>query len=269
MWIPKYKRDENKGVESPIPTQVVSNEEFLPRPQNPQQKQVEQLIAETGEVNAKRLGMKRRDFMRSSMGFATALLAMNRVYGNHWEVDAAEAFEPAATAEKFPKGEYFIVDVQTHFTNSYDLGNERAGGGGGFRQYEFLKNMGFNLKADSEAYSFGNFVKEIYFDSETSVAVISGVPTREKQRDDKGKVLEGPDRSRAGLPSWLMSKRKQDINQLAGSQRALCQGNVAPNHYWDKVKNQQDLPALYEQMEREAKIYKIDSWKWYCHTDPG
>jgi hypothetical protein len=22
-------------------------------------------------------------------------------------------------------------------------------------------------------------------------------------------------------------------------------------------------------MEREARLYKIDSWKWYCHTDPG
>ena len=22
-------------------------------------------------------------------------------------------------------------------------------------------------------------------------------------------------------------------------------------------------------MEREVKLYGIDSWKWYCHTDPG
>jgi predicted TIM-barrel fold metal-dependent hydrolase len=270
MWIPKYKRDAKKGVDSPIPTQVVSNEEFTPRPQNKKQRQVEHLIGRWGAENAKKLGLRRRDFMRTSMGFATALLAMNRVHGPFWEVDPVEAFEPAATAEKWPKGEYFIVDVQTHFTNAYDLGQERRGGGGGFRTYEFLKNMGFQLKADAEAYSFHNFLKEIYFDSETSLAVISGVPSREKQRDDKtGKVLEGPARSRAGLPSWLMSKRKQDINQIAGSVRALCQGNVAPNHYWDKVKNQPDLPALFEQMEREVKLYKIDSWKWYCHTDPG
>ena len=86
--------------------------------------------------------------------------------------------------------------------------------------------MGFNLKADAEAYSFHNFIKEIFFDSETSVAVISGVPSREKQRDDQGKVLEGPARSRSGLPSWLMTKRKQDINQMAGGLRALCQANA-------------------------------------------
>lgn len=270
MWIPKYKRDALKGVDSPIPTQVVSNEEILPRPQNKKQQHVEYLIKTWGEQNAKRVGMNRRDFMRSSMGFATAVLAMNAVHGPYWEVDAAEAFEPAAAAEKWPKGEYFIFDVQSHFTNSYDLGIERrAGQGGGFRQYEFLKNMGFNLKGDAEAYSFHNFVKEIFFDSETSMIVISGVPTKEKQRDEKGKVLEGADRSRAGLPSWLMSKRKKDLNDLAGCQRALCQGNCAPNHYWDKVKDQPDWPALWEQMEREVKTYGMDSWKWYCHTDPG
>ena len=269
MWIPKYARDRKKGVCSPIPTQVVSNEEILPRPQNKKQKRLEHLIGNWGQENAKRVGMERRDFMRTSMGFATALLASNTVFGNYWEVDPVEAFEPAATAEKWPKGEYFIIDVQTHFTNTYDIGQERTGVGGGFRQYEFLKNMGVNLKADAEAYSFHNFIQEIFFDSETSVAVISGVPNREKQRDENGKVLEGVARSRAGLPSWLMSRRMKDINDLAGSQRALCQGNVAPNHYWNKSTDKPDWPALYEQMEREAKLYGIDSWKWYCHTDPG
>jgi len=160
MWIPKYKRDALKGVDSPIPTQVVSNEEILPRPQNKKQQHVEHLIGKWGAENARRLGMNRRDFMRTSMGFATAVLAMNAVHGAYWEVDAAEAFEPAATAEKWPKGEYFVLDVQSHFTNAYDLGVERrAGQGGGFRQYEFLKNMGFSLKGDAEAYSFHNFVK--------------------------------------------------------------------------------------------------------------
>ncbi len=56
---------------------------------------------------------------------------------------------------------------------------------------------------------------------------------------------------------------------MAGSVRALCQGNCAPNHYWDMKTNSQDKHALFEQMEREVKLYGIDSWKWYCHTDPG
>ena len=38
MWIPKWLRDLKKGVDSPMPTQVVSNEEFIPRPQTQAQK---------------------------------------------------------------------------------------------------------------------------------------------------------------------------------------------------------------------------------------
>jgi len=99
--------------------------------------------------------------------------------------------------------------------------------------------------------------------------VISGVPGRETHLDKAGNVLEGPTRGGGILPSWLMSARKKDINSMAGSQRALCQGNCAPNHYWDAKTNSQDKKALFEQMEREVKLYGIDSWKWYCHTDPG
>ena len=153
MWIRKAIRDMKKGVDSPMPTQVVSNEEFEPRPQTEKQKHVEQLIGELSEERAKKLGMKRRDFMRSSMGLATCFLASNLAYGkNYWDVDEAETWEAAAYNEKWPKNEYFIIDVQAHFTNGVPIR--------GFRDAEFVKNMGFQLKTDGEAYSFKNFVKE-------------------------------------------------------------------------------------------------------------
>ncbi len=262
MWIRKASRDRKKGVDSPMPTQVVSNEEFIPRPQSRQQKQVEHLIGEMGAEKAKKLGMDRRTFMASAMGMAVCCLAQNKVFGKVWDVDEAETMEMAAIEEKFPKGEYFIMDVQAHFTNGVALP---------FRDMEFVKNMGFTLKNDVEAYSYRNFVKEMFFDSETEMLVISGVPTLEKQRGPDGRVLEGKDRTphRGILPSWLMSQARNEINQLAGSQRALCQGNLAPNHYWNKTTNTMDKAATIEQMERELNVYKIDSWKWYCHTDPG
>jgi uncharacterized protein len=265
MWIRKAIRDEKKGVDSPMPTQVVSNEEFEPRPQNAQQKKVEHLIGELSEARAKKLGMKRRDFMRSSMGLATCFLASNLAYGkNYYEVDEAETWEAAAYDEKWPKSEYFIIDVQAHFTNGAALR---------FRDMEFVKNMGFQLKNDTESYSFRNFVKEMYFDSETAMVVISGVPGREQLRDKDGKVLEGaartPGASGMVLPSWVMHKARKTINELAGSQRALNQGNLAPNHYWDKATNTMDKTSLIEQMERELQVYGISSWKWYCHTDPA
>ena len=260
MWIRKVQRDQKKGVDSPMPTQVVSNEEFIPRPQNPRQKKLETLIGEMGAANAKKIGMDRRAFMASSMGLATCFLASNKIYGKAFDVDEAEAFEPAAVEEKWPKGEYFVMDVQSHFTNGFALK---------FRDNEFVKNMGFKLTNDVESYGFKNFIKEMFFDSETDMLVISGVPGREIQKGPDGKVLEGRARAGGVLPSWLMSQSKKTINDLAGSKRALCQGNLAPNHYWNKNTNSVDKAATLEQMEREMKLYGIDSWKWYCHTDPG
>ena len=82
-------------------------------------------------------GHQRRDFMRTSMGLATCFLASNLAYGkNYWDVDEAETWESAAYDEKWPKDEYFIIDVQSHFTTGLALN---------FRNNEFMKNMGFNL----------------------------------------------------------------------------------------------------------------------------
>ena len=261
MWIRKGDRDRRKGVDSPMPTQMVSNEEIIPRRQTGEQKNVEHLITEMGEANAKKVGMDRRDYMRTSMGLATVWLASNQVFGQNFDVAPEEAFEPAASEEKYPKAEYFIIDLQAHFTAGFALN---------FRNNEFMKNMGFNLKDDAESYSFKNFVKEMYFDSDTAICVISGVPGRERNKDDAGNVLEGRMRGGGILPSWLMSKAAAEINSLAGgSVRAVPQGNLAPNHYWDKATNSIDKAATLEQMEREVKKYGIKSWKWYCHTDPG
>jgi hypothetical protein len=264
MWVPKWRRDRNKGVDSPMPTQIVSNEEFIPRPQNKNQAQVEYLIDTMATEKAKKLGIERRDFLRSSMGMATAFLASNMVYGQAWAVDEEETLDPATTAEKIPKGEYFIFDVQGHFTNGVPLD---------YRNWEVMKNMGFEMDNDADSYGFNNFVKEMYFDSETSMVLISGVPGKELNRDKSGRVLHGQERTGKGpgalLPSWLMSQRKKDLNEIAQSTRALCQGNCAPNHYWDKATNKQSLSELMEQIEREVNLYGIDSWKWYCHADPG
>lgn len=266
MWIRKGQRDRKKGVDSPMPTQLVSNEEYIPRRQTEQQKEVEHWINEISTNKAKKLGMERRRFMQTSMGMATCFLASNKVWGNVWDVDEDETTEPQAHAEKWPKGEYFVMDVQSHFTNGIPIGLR-----GEIGKMEFFQNMGFKLKEDKEAYSFHNFVKEMLFDSDTDMIVISGVPGKEELRAKDGRVLEGKERTPglAILPSWLMAQARDEINGLASSRRALSQGNLAPNHYWDSKKNQIDKAATIEQMERELNVYKIASWKWYCHTDPG
>src|ERR1019366_5637636 len=99
--------------------------------------------------------------------------------------------DQGAYEEKLPKGEYFVLDVQSHFTNGMPIGLR-----GEIGKMEFFQNMGFKLKEDKEAYSFHNFIKEMFFDGETGTVVISGVPSKEQQRDKDRKVLE----PRAGSP---------------------------------------------------------------------
>jgi predicted TIM-barrel fold metal-dependent hydrolase len=242
-----------KGVDSPVLTQVVSNEELTPRRQSEGQKRVEHLIGSMATERAAKLGMDRKAFLRSSMGMATCFLASNQVYGDVFEVDEAETWDQAASAGRPVSNDYFIMDVQAHFTDGYALG---------FRDNELIRGMGFKLSEDKEAYSYKNFVKEMFLDSETSLVVISGVPGREVDKNAAGDKVEGRARGGGILPSWLMSHAAREINTLAGSERAVCQGNLAPNHYKDRA-------ALLDQMDREVKQYGIKSWKWYCHSDPG
>ena len=80
MWIKKTAKDNAAGEGTPIPTQIVSNEEFPPLPQTPDQKKVEERVKALATQFAAKLGMTRRDFLRTTGGMATGFLAMNEVF---------------------------------------------------------------------------------------------------------------------------------------------------------------------------------------------
>src|SRR5215475_10860202 len=113
MWVRQCELDADNEAPAPIPTRIASNEEFIPPPQSPQQKEYEARLKEISERAAKRRGVSRRDFLRSGSGMAAALLALNQVFGDCYEVSAAEVDDPKAFEEKWPKDQ-FIFDVQTH-----------------------------------------------------------------------------------------------------------------------------------------------------------
>src|SRR5262249_37343490 len=106
MWIQKRTRDLEKGVVSPLPTQMVSNEEFFPLPQTPEQQRIEKRIGELADGFGKVLGLSRRQFLGTAGGMAAAFLAMNEVFGPYFNVHAAEALEPAMRDEKWPKDQF-------------------------------------------------------------------------------------------------------------------------------------------------------------------
>src|SRR5215207_9598394 len=108
---------ETASAATPVPTQIVSNGEYLPPPQSETQKRVERRMIELAELNGKRLGLSRRQFMQTSCGMAAAFLAMNEIYGTDvFQVAAAEAREPDLTQARAQSlAGQFVFDVQTHF----------------------------------------------------------------------------------------------------------------------------------------------------------
>jgi hypothetical protein len=194
--------------ELPLPTRLVSNEEFPPLPQTAAQRRVEQRILADAARLAPRLGLSRRDFLRGGGGMATSLLAMNAVFGRFFDVLPVEAAEPAAFRER--KGDaFFIVDLQLHYVGAgYDPHDAEAGRRGVTKQALLgLRQRSRRLNprlADDQGtladLSWGNMVKEVFLDSETDMGLISTPP--------------GPYPQEAVVPPKEMTHIRDEINRV-------------------------------------------------------
>lgn len=235
MWTQKCLRDAAKKIVSPLPTQVVSNEEFFPLPQTPDQQRVERRIQELGDRYGRVLGMDRRQFLGTAGGMAAAFLALNEVFGPYFTVDAAEPLDPELRDEKWPKDQ-FIFDIQTHHV---DVPGGRGKAVLVFRQQAERFNPDLKgRKHVHEDLALENYVKEIFFDSDTVMGVISGIPQKENENI---------------LPVEKMAETKKKVNALAGAQRVVAHGLVAPN-----LKDYN-----LDRMQWQVEELKIDAWKMY------
>src|ERR1700730_11061989 len=92
MWVRQADLDVG-GETLPIPSRIVSNEEFIPPPQTPQQKEYEVRLLDLSEKAAKQQGLSRRDFLRTGSGMAAALIALNQGVGPCYDVDGGDGEE--------------------------------------------------------------------------------------------------------------------------------------------------------------------------------
>jgi hypothetical protein len=239
-------------TEVPLPTRLVSNEEFPPLPQTAEQKQVEDRILAAAGRLAPRLGLDRREFLRTSGGMAASLLAMNAVFGRFFDVEPLEAAEAAAFQER-SGAPYFIFDVQLHYVGAgYDPANtERARGGVSKQALLGLRRNSrrLNPKLDADRgtmadLSWENFVKEVFLDSETAIGLISTPP--------------GPYPQEAVVPPKEMTHIRDEINRVTQSRRMLAHGLITPQL------GQADLDF----MDLQAATLKVDAWKGYTGAAP-
>ncbi|HVE50604.1 MAG TPA: amidohydrolase family protein [Casimicrobiaceae bacterium] len=233
---------ETSAFPAPIPTQFVSSDEFLPGPQTENQRRVEARIKALGAQLAKHQGMTRRRFFKTASGMAAAFVAMNDVYGPLFDVSAAEAATPEfADARAKALADQFIMDMHTHFLRD-DTRLE-----GFVRSREAVGKAGWNpaLKDKPQTLDdlkFANYFKEVFFDSDTKIALISGSGS-EEPRD-------------WFLTNEMKSDARTKVNRLAGSRRMFSHATFMPG-----------TPGWMEKVERDIEVLKPDSFKGYTVGD--
>jgi hypothetical protein len=245
MWIRQCDVDAFAEAPAPIPARIASNEEFIPPPQTAAQRAYEARLFEISEQAARGQGLSRRDFLRSGSGMAAALLALNQVHGQCFDVTAEEVADQQAFAEKWPK-EQFIFDVQTHHVDvSRKWYEDTPDGRQVLNFFRLLRPFTKSIEESLDLLNRTHYVKEVFGDSDTVMAVISGVPSREWDKNP--------------LPPDQMVATRKYVNDLAGSQRVLSHGLLRPNLG----------PKEFEEMERQVTQLKIDAWKMYTGAELG
>jgi hypothetical protein len=249
VYLSRRELDETQPAEeavfrSPVPTRIVSNGEFNPLPQTAAQRRFEERLKELAGAAAKKLGTSRRQFLRTSCGMATAFVALNDVFGRVFEVAPAEAAEPeAAAARAQGLKSQFILDDQVHFVRDdykvEDLLGLAKYAGEHWNPSILKDSLGLSL----DRYKFENFLKEVYLDSDTKVALLSGAP------------FDNP-------AAWFLSNDQiklahQTVDRIAGSNRLLFHSLITPRQ-----------PGWIEEVDRCIAEVKPNSWKGYTIGDP-
>jgi predicted TIM-barrel fold metal-dependent hydrolase len=143
-------------------------------------------ISEKMDGYAKKAGISRRNFIKSSLGFSAAMLAANEITGmKFFEVGAAEAADVGAKNEAIQVARAssdFIVDVHTHVCTRpghYQLGVNTTERGMWFVQ--LLDDLGkaFGLPNGTRDMNVENYGKLILQESDTTVGIFNPFGFRE------------------------------------------------------------------------------------------
>jgi len=233
---------ETAKFRSPIPTQPISNDEFVPAPQSEKQREFETRVKQIGSELAKKQGTSRRAFFQSAAGMAAAFVAMNETFGPFYNVSKAEAATPEMANERANalKGQ-FIMDMHTHFLrDDTRLSNF-------VRSREAVGKASWNpalvgKPQTLEDLKFANYFKEIYMDSDTKVALITGSGS-EEPRD-------------WFLTNEMKAETRADVNKKAGTKRMFSHAIFMPG-----------MPGWMEKVEKDYETNKPDSFKGYTVGD--
>ncbi|MGQ0834401.1 MAG: amidohydrolase family protein, partial [Gammaproteobacteria bacterium] len=239
-----------EGHRLPVKLDATSNGEFAPIPLDASLRRANVLAAERAAGLARRVGKSRREFMVSTCGAASTLLALNTAHaaagrtGGFFELSADAAVDREIAAAELGKKE-FIFDVQGHFVNPTGAWLKRQPPGS--RPLTFAPKTACALaqapgdRGYLRCLGSEEFIKDVFLDSDTDMMVLSFVPS---EREKEPLTIEEAVATR------------EIVERMEGTHRLMLHGRVNPNQ-----------PGDLEDMERLAK-FGIVAWKTYTQFGP-
>ncbi len=229
----------------PLSFDPVSNGEYLPPPKSERDREAERRIHRLAERHAARTGVTRRTFLAGACGMAATLSTINELYGEGssvYRVRSEMLLDPDAAAQAV-EGKEFIFDIQSHHV--MPDGDWKSKDPGLAQLLRFMEGGRRRQKDALQGFSRFFYTKEIFLDSDTSVAVLSALPAV----PDKNPLSERD-----------AAETRAILDRLGNSKRLHIHGLVTPNV--------QPLEAQLDGMERLATDFKIAAWKVYTPWGP-
>lgn len=250
-WLTRRKKTAAElPAEPPLPLGNRSNGEYF-HEQTPHERRIRELVLRRADDEARARGLDRREFLVSSMGMATSLWAINAcrtggdgdTLGNGYDDAMPGECEPVDLPE-------FVFDVQTHHVDPQGAWRETNQG-----YADLLAGLPQAACGPDpfECYSAKKYVELLFLDSDTSIAVLSGIPAA---------ACASGQTSGCGDPldNRQIVATRELVNELARSQRSVNHAMVTPNV---------DLPRQLEQMQQVVEELGVAGFKFYPPWGPS
>ena len=221
----------------PVFLQGRSTEEYSPPHPGHVVESVTSRVRAEGPGSAARLAMSLGDYWASRQGTAAALRELDQAWGGGFYKIPEQAVLDGGAADEALGGKELVIDVQTHYISTRatrikrayflaDIGESVAG--------DRFKGLSQLLDKQREAgFSLAEYLRCIFLESETAVAVLSSGPG-----------VEGKDNARSVTNSEMIGTRDL-IDRFDGTGRLINHCLVHPN-----------VPGDIEMMDR---------WRDWCH----
>jgi len=235
----------------PIKLDTASNGEYMPSPLDAVTRSARREAIDRVASHAKRLGQDRRHFLKGAAASATVLLAMNEAQaavGRHagrFVLPAEAGLDEVAAQSVLRDEQGFVFDIQTHMI-APDAPWRQTRASVFWERFLAYLPQGSCGEADPvSCYDAEHFIKEVFLDSDTDMAVLSFVPSPESYNP---------------LTLREAERTRRLIQRLDGTDRLRLHAGVLPNVG--------PIEVALRRMEQAAHEWPIAAWKCYTQWGP-